>query len=280
MMKVCDLMVEDVFYVTLPGTRDDVLRILTEKQVSGVPVLKEGKVVGIVTRSDLFDNPEEDQLALLMTRYPITIGPDASIKDAVTLLVEYEIRRLPVVTLDNTLVGIITVEDLVKVVADLDSDESIEPYLTKGVLTVWEETPLPVVGRIMELGRARAACVLDSNERLSGLITDRDLIRAAIIKDSTEHHSGEATGSDMDEWTWEAIRDVHKFYYGVSKIHLPDIPVKDVMVRKLFTSTRDASVSECAKSMVKYDFDQIPIVNENNRLIALLRDRDLLKALI
>lgn len=278
-MNVCDLMIKDVYHVTLPGNRDDVLKILTAKQISGVPVLKDGKVVGIVTRSDLFDNPEEYQLALLMTRYPITIDPEASIQDAVSLIVEYDIRRLPVISLDGALAGIITVEDLIKVVTACAFDEPIEPYLTNGVLTMWEGTPLPVAGRIMELAKERSACVLNSNEILSGLITDRDLIKAAIVKDSTEH-SNSTGGSDMDEWAWEGIRDVQKFYYGVSRIRLPDIPVSEVMVKKLFTATRDTSVSDCAKSMVKHDFDQIPIVNEKKRLVALLRDRDLLKVLI
>ena len=278
-MKVSDLMVTDVYHATLPGNRDEVLKILTDKQVSGVPVLKDGKVVGIVTRSDLFDNPEEYQLALLMTRYPIIVDPDASIRDAVTLLIEYDIRRLPVVTLDGALAGIITVEDLIKAVAECDTEEPIEEYLMRGVLPVWEETPLNVVGKILELARERSACVLNSNERLSGLITDRDLIKAAIVKDSTEH-SGGTGGSDMDAWAWEGIRDMHKLYYGVSRIHLPTVPVKDVMIRDLVTATADVSVSECAKKMVKQDFDQIPIVNEKNRLVALLRDRDLLKALM
>ncbi|OFV67702.1 MAG: signal transduction protein with CBS domain protein [Candidatus Syntrophoarchaeum caldarius] len=278
-MKVSDLMTKEVYYVTLPGSRDDVLKILTEKQVSGVPVLKDEKIAGIVTRSDLFDNPEEDQLALLMTRYLVTIDPDASIRDAVTLLVEYDIRRLPVITIDGTLVGILTVEDLIKLIAECNFDEEIKPYLTRGVLTVWEETPLTVVGRTMELAGERAACVINSNERLSGLITDRDLIQAAIVKDSTERSDSTGT-SDMDSWSWEGVRDMHTFYYGVSRIRLPPIPVKDVMIRDLVTASTDAGVSECAKKMVKYDFDQLPIIDENNRLIALLRDKDLLKVLI
>jgi len=278
-MKVSDLMVEDVYHVTLPGSRDDILKILAEKQVSGVPVLKDEKIVGIVTRSDLFNNPEEDQLALIMTRYLVTIDPDATIRDAVTLLVEYDIRRLPVITFDGVLVGILTVEDLIKVVAECNFDETIEPHLARGVLSVWEDTPLTVVGRTMELAGERSACVLNSNERLSGLITDRDLIKAAIVKDSTECSDSTGT-SDMDAWSWEGVRDVHAFYYGVSRIRLPPIPVKDVMVNDLFTASADIGVSECAKKMVKYDFDQVPIVDENNRLIALLRDRDLLKVLM
>jgi len=66
--SVRDIMVRDVAFVTIPGSRDDVLRTLQERKVSGVPVIKKGEVVGMITRTDLLKNREEDQTALLMTR--------------------------------------------------------------------------------------------------------------------------------------------------------------------------------------------------------------------
>ena len=42
--------------------------------ISGVPVLKNKKLVGIITRKDLLRKPEETQLGLLMESKPITIG--------------------------------------------------------------------------------------------------------------------------------------------------------------------------------------------------------------
>lgn len=41
-----DIMVRDVACATLPGSRDEVLKILKNKHISGVPVLKDSKVVG------------------------------------------------------------------------------------------------------------------------------------------------------------------------------------------------------------------------------------------
>ncbi len=91
-------MVRDVACATLPGSRDEVLKILKNKHISGVPVLKDSRVVGIVTRTNLLQNPEEEQLALLMTRGAITITPPgADLQTAARLLLEHGIRRLPVV---------------------------------------------------------------------------------------------------------------------------------------------------------------------------------------
>jgi len=100
-------MVRDVAYVTIPGSRDDVLKTLQQRRVSGVPVVKKGEVVGMITRKDLLRNREEDQTALLMTREPIVIGPQSSIVEASRLLIRHGIRRLPVVE-GRKLMGIIT----------------------------------------------------------------------------------------------------------------------------------------------------------------------------
>jgi len=46
-------MVRDVAYVGIPGSRDDVLKTLQDRRVSGVPVVKKGDLVGMITRTDL-----------------------------------------------------------------------------------------------------------------------------------------------------------------------------------------------------------------------------------
>ena len=51
-MLVRNFMITDVVCVEIPGNRDDVLRILKRTGISGVPVLKDGELVGIITRKD------------------------------------------------------------------------------------------------------------------------------------------------------------------------------------------------------------------------------------
>jgi len=138
-----DIMVRDVVCATLPGSRDEVLKILKNKQVSGVPVLKDSIAVGIVSRTNLLRNPEEEQLALLMTRDPITISPTSDLQTAAKMLLEHNIRRLPVVD-DGKLVGLITVADVVGTVADMTIDTPIKNYVDSKVFAIYSETPLPL----------------------------------------------------------------------------------------------------------------------------------------
>ena len=277
-IKVRDVMVEDVAYVTVPGTREELMAICKSRYISGVPVVKDGKLVGIVTRQDVLKNPNEEQIALLMTRNPFTIGPDASIAEASRLMLTKKIRRLPVVEGDR-LVGIISVADIVRVIADMGITEPIGDYIADETVAVWDETPLSVVGRIMELANVKAVPVLNTELELVGLMTDRDLINAAIIEDNTED-SDLSLGADEDEWRWEGMRDTLKLYYSVSKISLPKRPVKEVMVKGVITAARNSTVSECAGVMSKNKFDQLPVVSARGKLVGLLFDRNLLKVLV
>ena len=154
-IKVEEIMVREVAYAELPGTRDEVLEILKNRHISGVPIVKDGKLVGIVTRTDLLKNPEEEQIALIMTRNPITITPNRSIVEASMLILENNIRRLPVVE-NHVLTGIITIADIVETIAKLNITTPISKYIGDSVVAVWSETPLPVVGAIMELADVKA----------------------------------------------------------------------------------------------------------------------------
>ncbi len=277
-IKIRDIMIEDVAYVTVPGTREEIMEICKERYISGVPVVKEGKVVGVVTRQDLLRNPDEEQIALLMSRNPITIGPEATIAEAARKILSYRIRRLPVVE-EERLVGIITVADIVRKIAERGYKAPVGNYMGDKTIAIWDETPLSVAGRIMELGRVKAVPVLNLELELVGLITDRDLINAAAIEDETEH-SDLSLGADEDEWTWEGMRDTMKLYYGVSKMKLPDKLVREVMVREVVTATRNCEVSECAAKMSENKFDQLPVVSTRGKLTGILLDRDLLKVLV
>ncbi|PKL60816.1 MAG: CBS domain-containing protein [Methanomicrobiales archaeon HGW-Methanomicrobiales-4] len=273
-------MTTDVVTVEIPGSRDDVLKILKRTGISGVPVLKDGRLVGIITRKDLLQKPEENQLALLMTPGPTTILQDATIFEAARIMSQNGIRRLPVVDASGKVIGLLSVADLVLAIARMKIDIEIKDRFTSPTFALWEETPLPLVGRIMEISGFEAIPILNRESRLQGIISERDLIRCAMIEDSVETSDLSTTGTDDDEWTWESIRDVHHISYGISRVQLPNRPVKAAMVTNVVMVPPNAEVSECALKMKRARVDQLPVVNGDNRLISILFDRDLIRVLI
>jgi CBS domain-containing protein len=270
-------MTSDVVTVEIPGNRDDVLKILKRTGISGVPVIKEGKLIGIITRRDLLRKSEETQLGLLMTPDPVIIAPDAPISEAARLLSSHNIRRLPVVE-DEQLTGLISTADLIHAIATLRIKKEIKDHYTSQTFALWEETPLPVVGRVMEISGFEAIPILDAESKLQGIISERDLIRHSSIEDTVEV-SDFSNGTDDDEWTWESIRDMHTISYGISKIQLPPRPVKTAMVKNVVSVPLNAEVSECALKMKRGRIDQLPVINGDKRLVAMLFDRDLIRVL-
>ncbi|HVP95812.1 CBS domain-containing protein [Methanoregula sp.] len=276
-MIVKDYMTSDVVHVDIPGNRDDVLKILKRTGISGVPVLKNKKLVGIITRKDLLRKPEETQLGLLMASKPITIDPDADIREAARLLVSHRIRRLPVVE-DNKLIGLLSVADLIHAIAQMKIKEEIKDAYTSTTFALWEDTPLPLVGRVMEISGVDAIPILNSDSVLQGIISERDLIRHSSIEDSVGV-SDFSNGTDDDEWTWESIRDNHTISFGISRVQLPNRPVKLAMVKNVVAVPKNSEVSECALKMRRSRVDQLPVINGDKRLVAMLYDRDLIKVL-
>jgi len=278
MMKVEDVMTRDVVFVEVPGSRDTALKIMKDKGITSLPVVKNHKLVGIVTRGDIFRNPEEDQIALLMTRQPVFVTPKATINDAARILVENIIRRMPVVD-DSDLVGFITVTDIVSAIADMDIGAPVDDYIIREIVAVWQMTPVDVVGEIMKLANADASPVLDSASKVVGIVTESALLKASKIEDTIEKADLSA-GSDEDAWTWEAVRDTMSLYYGVSRVELPSVPVKDIMMAEYESVYHKTGISECARQMRRFDVELLPVVTADEKLEGIIKDSDLVKVLL
>lgn len=146
-MKVKEVMTTDVVTVGPETPVRELARLMLEKNIGGIPVVEDNRLVGIVTEEDLIVKnvkikfptyiqlldaviylesikkyEEELRKALgatageVMTSPVITISPDEDIEAAATLMFEKGISRLPVVE-DDRLVGIVTKRDIIKTLA-------------------------------------------------------------------------------------------------------------------------------------------------------------------
>ena len=100
----------------------------------------------------------------------------------------------------------------------------------------------------MEISGVDAIPILDAENSLQGIISERDLIRNSSIEDSVGV-SDFSNGTDDDEWNWESIRDNHTIRFGISKVQLPNRPAKLAMVKNVVAVPQNAEVSECALKM-------------------------------
>ena len=276
-MLVKEIMSENVYHIHVPGNRANAMELMREKNVSGLPVVKNGtnKLVGILTRSDLVKNPDEEQIALIMTRDIITVNPDDDIKDAAEIMVKYDIRRIPVVE-DGELVGLVTASDIInKALWKLDVKDPVEDYLIKNIPTAWERTPLNIAFEVMTYFNLKVLLALNKDGKLSGILTETDFIEESeIISERTVHNT--SVGTEGDKWSWDSKNVLY-----VIKNHLKfsDKEVKDVAATDLVIVTTKTSVKECANKMRQRSIEQVPVIDVEGELVGLVRATDLIKAI-
>lgn len=107
-----------------------------------------------------------------MTRSPVTITGEATVKQALALVEEQEIRHLPVVDAEGVLVGILSEKDLLRV----PGDHQVGNVMTRDVITVTEYTALEEAARIMADQRVSSLPVM-RNGKLVGIITETNLFK-------------------------------------------------------------------------------------------------------
>lgn len=110
----------DILSVGVGASVRDVVALLAEHRIGAVPVLEDGRVVGIFSERDMIHALVERGAAALdlavserMTSPAITVDPGASVLGALSLMTQRRIRHLPVVEGDR-LVGFVSIGDLVK----------------------------------------------------------------------------------------------------------------------------------------------------------------------
>lgn len=94
----------------------ELLDIMLSDPHRGYPVVADGNIVGLVTLEDVKETANNKTVASAMTPLEdlTTVTPDADAMDAFSLLGESEIGRLPVVTPEGTLSGLVTRTDLMR----------------------------------------------------------------------------------------------------------------------------------------------------------------------
>jgi CBS domain-containing protein len=119
-MLVRDIMKKDVMTTKQDATIKEAASVMSNRHIGSLVVLEKEKIVGIITERNILKSiadgldPELTTVEEVMTKNVITIEPDKTIDDAVGLMAQHGIKKLPVVD-GSKLVGIITASDIIVV---------------------------------------------------------------------------------------------------------------------------------------------------------------------
>lgn len=117
-LKVAQAMTEDVIVISSDSTIAELRHMLRENRISGVPVVEDGEMVGIISVEDLInalaDGEMEAPVRQKMTPDPVTIHADEPLVHAVSKFNEFKFGRFPVINREKALAGVITQGDIVR----------------------------------------------------------------------------------------------------------------------------------------------------------------------
>lgn len=143
-MKTADIMTKQVHTIAPDKTLKECAQVLKQRDVNGLVVLEGAKVVGVITKTDLFkailpsyaDIMEDEHLIAsfeyieerahklydkkvrdLMSTPPITIDGDMPVIKAGSLMIRRRVKQLPVVD-GGALKGIVTLTDIINYISD------------------------------------------------------------------------------------------------------------------------------------------------------------------
>jgi CBS domain-containing protein len=118
-MRICDLIkAQDTYKVELGDTVLETVRAMVERNIGAVPVLHNGKLVGIFSERDLMRrvvaegrDPRGTCMAEVMTDDPLSVGTTEELENCMALMRRHGFRHLPVCH-EGQLIGMVSLRDI------------------------------------------------------------------------------------------------------------------------------------------------------------------------
>lgn len=300
---VRDVMSREVRSVAPDASVAQATEMLIGKAYRALPVVDaQRRVVGILTDGDLLarlDLPDASlqralteaelnrELALLrdsgqtvadlMVSPVITVTEDAPIADAVRVMTERGIKRLPVVDHKGQLVGMVSRVDVLRALAQPPMREASERTPQPGthakvadvmltqVQTVRSDAKLNKIVELLVSTAERRVVVVDAQRHVLGIITDGDLLKRA----TADERAGilQALGRRLPGGRRPVTLDV------------AGRTADEVMTAHPITVTADTPLLQALRLLLQHKIKRLPVVDDEARLVGLVGRAQILQAL-
>ena len=306
---VRDVMSRDVAAVRRSTPIRDVVELMLGKVYRAVPVVEDGRPVGIITNGDLvhrgglgvrlellrsLEKPELHEIlerlskqnrtaGEVMTPDPLTVPESASLPHAAEQMARRHLKRLPVVNASGALAGVVSRLDLLRTVAGgfeggeavasdmgLAGDQPLSRAMRRDAPTVHPESPLPEVFQAVISTRLNRALVVDNDRRPVGLVTDAELL--------------ERVTPALRPGALRSLMQRLPFGHGKGEEtlagHTRGRTAADVMSRHVPTAREDVLLSDAIATMLRTDQKVLAVTDAGGRLVGMVDRADLLHALV
>ena len=301
-LRVRDVMTRDVAAVGSSAPLTEVVDLLLHRGIKAVPVAEGRRVIGIITGGDLLERggmglrlslqrllsaeelaEQKRQLASsgktaadVMTLPVLTIGESEKVTRAARIMAERQVKRLPVVDKEGSLVGIISRLDVLETFASHAQGQEGLPTLPKGLLqtaadvmfhdvaTVSPETSLnEVLNRIVSTP-LRRVIVVDETRRVLGMISDADLLERAAT------HPSPGFLRQIIAFLARPPAEVIRISGSAS----------EAMEKDVYTVQSTTPLSEIARIMTEKRVKRIVVVDDSGRLLGMVDRESILRVAV
>jgi CBS domain-containing protein len=251
----------------------DARRIMNGEKIRSLPVVKNDRLVGIVTRRGLLRadisalqetnwniqvDLNSEPVSSVMTASPITTSPETALPKAARVMLENKITALPVMNGSTRPVGILTTSDLFRAIIEevpaLKQKILVQEYMSRNVVSITSETSILEAHRLMGVERIRSLPVVEEG-KLVGIVTRTDLMSADLSR---------FVGKNQQELAL--------------KIQTRD--VSNMMSRSLITIAPDAPITEAARKLLENKIHALPVVDNDGKMVGILTETDLFRMIV
>jgi CBS domain-containing protein len=240
-----------------------------------------GQILGIVTSMDILnflgggDNYKileekypgnflgavNESVKEIMTRNVEVLSHKDSIKDAINKMRKKNIGALPVVDADKKMVGIVSERDFVNILSGVLTDEVVEDYMTKKVISTTPGTRIEGASKIMVRNKLRRIPVVGEERKTSH--PEKDKIMGIVTSTDILEFLGKS--SAFDKMTSNNAEDVL------------NTTISEIMEKTVVATTTSTRLGELCNAMENEGIGGLPVV-KNGELEGIITERDILTA--
>jgi CBS domain-containing protein len=241
-----------------------------------------GQILGIVTSMDIlnflgggdkykileekypgnFLGAVNESVKEIMTRKVEVLSHKDSITDAISKMRKEDVGALPVVDADHNLVGIVSERDFVMLLSGVLTDELVEDYMTKKVISTTPGTRIEGASKIMVRNRLRRIPVVGEErktphpekDKIMGIVTSTDILEFL------------GKNSVFDKMISNNAEDVL------------NTTITEIMEKTVVVTTANTRLGDLCNSMKIEGIGGLPVVH-NGDLEGIITERDILKAI-
>jgi CBS domain-containing protein len=290
---VHDVMSRELHTVRADTPLAEAVELLLDKAYRALPVVDEaGRIVGILTEGDLLSKAKllatsaqreltQTEIArelrqlqqaghtvgAVMTPQPVTVPREATVAQAVGLMVEHDIKRLPVVDVNGNLVGMVSRVNVLRALSQPPVAEvprqtpppgqhvRVGAMMMSQAPAVRADASLAEVVDLLVSHSRRRVVVVDETRHVVGIITDGDLIRRA-------------TGAEREGIVQSLTR---RLPVGrADPFQLSQRTAAEMMTSPVVTVTPETSLLKALRLLLAHQIKRLPVVDEAGRLVGMV----------